>query len=142
MFYVLVPTPDVLGTDKFPAPSAQVWASVAELLSKGISQLPMTARWGMLIGGIVGLLLPTLELLFPKHKKWVPSSMGVGLAFVIPWFNSYSMFLGALAAYLWAKWREEQAERYTVALASGIIAGESLMGVVVLLLGGVLGWLE
>jgi OPT family oligopeptide transporter len=142
MFYVLVPTPDVLGTDKFPAPSAQVWAGVAELLSKGIGQLPITARWGMLIGGAIGLLLPTLELLFPKHKKWIPSSMGVGLALVIPWFNSYSMFLGALAAYVWERWRKEQAEKYVVAISSGIIAGESLMGVVVLLLGGVIGWLE
>lgn len=142
MFYVLVPTPDVLGSDRFPAPAAQVWAGVAELLSKGIGQLPVTARWGMLIGGAIGLLLPTLELLFPKHKKWVPSSMGVGLALVIPWFNSYSMFLGALAAYAWEKRRQEQAEKYVVAISSGIIAGESLMGVLVLLFGSILGWLE
>ena len=53
---------------------------------------------------------------------------GVGLALVIPWFNSYSMFLGAFAAYLWERWRREQAEKYVVAISSGIIAGESLMG--------------
>jgi OPT family oligopeptide transporter len=142
MFYKLVPTPEMLGTDKFPAPSAQVWSGVAKLLSKGVHQLHWTAQWGILCGGLVGLAIPLLELAFPKRRDWIPSATGLGLAFVIPFFNSYSMFLGALMAWLWAKWRPEPAERYTVALSSGLIAGESLMGVVVMLLGGVLGYLE
>jgi len=142
MFYKLVPTPDVLGTDKFPAPSAQVWSGVAKLLSQGVHQLHPTARWGIACGVAVGIAIPLLEMAFPKRKDWIPSATGLGLAFVIPWFNSYSMFLGALMAYLWAKWRPEPAEKYTVAISSGLIAGESLMGVVVMLLGGVLGYLE
>ena len=142
MFYKLVPSPDVLGTDKFPAPSAQVWSGVAKLLSQGVHQLHWTARWGIIIGGLVGIAIPLLELAFPKRRDWIPSATGLGLAFVIPFFNSYSMFLGALMAWLWAKWRPEPAEKYTVAISSGLIAGESLMGVVVMLLGGVLGYLE
>jgi OPT family oligopeptide transporter len=142
MFYVLVKSPEVLGSDQFPAPSAQVWAGVALLLSKGIHSLHYTARWGLIIGGAIGLLLPILEMKFPRHKKWIPSSMGIGLAFVIPCFNSISMFIGALMAWLYMKYRPVAAERYTVALSSGIIAGESLMGVVVVLLGNVLGVLE
>ena len=142
MFYVLVPTVETLGSNKFPAPSAQVWSGVALLLSQGIHKLHYTARWGMLIGGAIGLLLPTLEILFPKKKKWIPSSMGVGLALVIPCFNSISMFIGALMAYLYEKYRPKEAERYVVAISSGLIAGESLMGVVIMLLGGVIGFLE
>ncbi|GAC1351383.1 MAG: OPT family oligopeptide transporter [Polyangiales bacterium] len=142
MFYVLVPNADMLGTDKFPAPSAQVWAGVAKLLSQGIEQLHYTARWGIVVGGALGIALPLLEMAFPKHRKWFPSSMGIGLAFIVPCFNSISMFLGALMAYLWEKTRPIPAEKYTVALSSGIIAGESLMGVVVMLLGNVLGYLE
>jgi len=142
MFYVLVPTPDVLGSDKFPAPSAQIWSGVAKLLSKGWGELHYTAKYGMLVGAIIGLVLPLLELAFPKFKKWIPSSMGVGLALVIPAWNSISMFIGALMAWMWFKKNERQAEEYTVAISSGIIAGESLMGVLILLLGGVLGFLE
>jgi OPT family oligopeptide transporter len=142
MFYVLVPSPDVLGSDKFPAPSAQVWKGVADLLSKGVEQLHYTARWGILVGAIIGIVIPLLEAAYPKKKAFIPSAMGLGLALVIPAWNSMSMFVGAVMAWLWFKKNEEQAERYTVAVSSGLIAGESLMGVLVLLLGGVLGYLE
>jgi len=43
------------------------------------------------------------------------------------------MFLGALAAWLWAKLDARSAERCTIPASSGLIAGESLMGVAILL---------
>jgi uncharacterized oligopeptide transporter (OPT) family protein len=134
LFYVLVPTPSVLGGDRFPAPAAQVWKGVAEALSNGVHTLHPTARWGMLIGGLIGILLPLLELMLPKYKKYLPSAMGVGLALVIPAWNSVSMFIGALLAYLYARVDENHAQTYTIPIASGIIAGESLLGVVIALL--------
>ncbi len=133
-FYKLVPTPDALGTDRFPAPSAQVWKGVAEVLAHGVESLHPWARWGAIIGGIIGLILPLLELAFPKHKKYVPSAMGIGLALVIPFFNSLSMFIGAVIAAVWTKMKKDHAERYVIPVASGIIAGESLLGVLVALL--------
>ncbi len=140
-FYLLVPNANALGGDRFPAPAAQVWKGVAEALSHGVHSLHPTARWGMLGGAIVGLILPTLELLFPKHKKYIPSSMGLGLALVIPAWNSISMFIGALLAYAFARANEKKAETYTIPVASGIIAGESLLGVAIALMGAV-GWLS
>ncbi|MBL8681938.1 MAG: OPT/YSL family transporter [Myxococcales bacterium] len=134
LFYVLVPTPAALGGDRFPAPAAQVWKGVAEALSHGVHSLHPTARWGMLIGGIIGIVLPLLELAFPKHKKYLPSAMGVGLALVIPAWNSVSMFIGALLAYAFSRYNEKKAETYTIPVASGIIAGESLLGVIIALM--------
>lgn len=133
-FYKLVPNPAILGSDRFPAPSAQVWRGVAEVLARGVHSLHPTARWAMLVGALIGLALPLLELSFPKHKKYMPSAMGLGLALVIPAFNSVSMFIGAVLAALWMKRNEKRAEAYTIPIASGIIAGESLMGVAVALL--------
>ena len=133
-FYKLVPNPAILGSDRFPAPSAQVWRGVAEVLARGVHSLHPTARWAMLIGGLIGLALPLLELSFPKHKKYLPSAMGLGLALVIPAFNSVSMFIGAVLAAAWMKRNEAKAEAYTIPIASGIIAGESLLGVAVALL--------
>lgn len=133
-FYKLVPNPAILGSDRFPAPSAQVWRGVAEVLARGVHSLHPTARWAMLVGALIGLALPLLELAFPKHKKYMPSAMGLGLALVIPAFNSVSMFIGAVLAALWMKRNEKRAEAYTIPIASGIIAGESLMGVAVALL--------
>lgn len=141
LFYWLVPTPEVVGSDKFPAPSAQVWKGVAEVLAHGVESLHPWARWGIGVGVAIGLALPLLELAFPRHKKWIPSAMGVGLALVIPCWNSISMFMGALAAYVYERINKEAAEVYTIPVASGIIAGESLLGVIVALLGA-MGYLD
>lgn len=140
-FYKLVPTPDVLGTDRFPAPSAQVWKGVAEVLANGVESLHPWARWGMVVGGAIGLVLPLCELAFPKHKKYIPSAMGIGLSLVIPFFNSLSMFIGAVIVWAWERMNKDSAERYSVAVASGVIAGESLLGVAVALMSAG-GWLE
>ena len=129
-WYVLVPNAAVLGGDKFPAPAAQVWKSVAELLSRGFGTLPQSARVGAAVGGALGLVLPLLEHLFPKARRFIPSPTGLGLAFVIPGFNALSMFVGALAALIAEKARPKMAETYVVPLASGLIAGESLMAIV------------
>ena len=53
----------------------------------------------------------------------------VGIAFVVPFFNSFSMFLGALLVWLWGRSNEKSAESYAVPIASGLIAGESLIAV-------------
>ena len=134
-FYVLIPDANALGGDQWPAPAAQVWKKVAELLSQGFNALHPTARAGLLYGGLVGLLLPIAEMLAPKKiKPFIPTATGIGLAFVIPFFNSLSMFIGAAMALVAEKVAKEKADRYIVPLSSGVIAGESLMGIVVALL--------
>lgn len=134
-FYALVPTAGSLGTDQWPAPSAQVWAAVAKLLANGLHSLHSTAQWGLLIGGLVGIALPIIEKALPKHyAHFVPSAMGVGLAMVIPFSNSLSMFLGAAIVAILEKVKPLVAKEYTIPVASGIIAGESLIGVLVALL--------
>ena len=134
VFFVLVPNASVLGTEQWPAPAAQVWRGVAELLANGVGALKPSARLGLLVGAVVGLILPVLELTFPKHKKFIPSATGLGLAFTINGFNSVSMFIGALIALGLSKSAPKAADRYIVPVSSGIIAGESLMGVAIALL--------
>lgn len=132
-FYLIVPDASVLGSTAWPAPSAQVWAKVAELLKDGFSALHPTARLGMGIGCLIGILIPVLEKLFPKYRKFIPSATGLGLAMVIPFYNSLSMFIGAcIATYLENK-HKKTADDYIVPVASGIIAGESLVGVAIAL---------
>ncbi len=135
-FYLIVPAADVLGGNQFPAPAAQVWKGVAELLAHGFSSLDITERWALVLGGLVGILLPLLERVLPARvRRFVPSPMGLGLAFVIPFWNTLSIFIGAVFAWVLAKGAKELASRYTIPVASGMIAGESLMGVMVALLG-------
>jgi OPT family oligopeptide transporter len=134
VFFLLIPNGSVLGTETWPAPAAQVWRGVAELLSKGVGSLHPTARVGLVIGSLIGILLPLLEMWFPRQKKFIPAATGLGIAFTINGFNATMMFLGALAALALSKAKPRTHEEYTVPVASGIIAGESLMGVLIALL--------
>ena len=134
VYFILIPSTDLLGGEKWPAPAALVWRGVAELLAKGVGALHPTARIGLVIGGTLGIILPLLEMRFPKQKKFIPSATGVGLAFTINGFNSISMFIGACIALWLSKAKPAVHEKFTIPVSSGLIAGESLMGVVLALI--------
>ncbi len=133
-FYLLVPDARSLGTAQWPAPAAQVWAAVARLMANGFAALPPVARLGLLLGLVVGLVLPLAEYLFPRAARFIPSATGLGLAMVIPFYNSLSMFVGALVALGLRKHSSSAAERWVIPVSSGIIAGESIVGVLVAVL--------
>jgi uncharacterized oligopeptide transporter (OPT) family protein len=126
--YRIIARPETLGTT-VPAPAAVTWKSVAELLTKGFDALPMFAKQAMIAGAVLGAILATLGEFAPKAKKYLPSSTGLGIALVIDCKDSFAMFLGAVLAWVLAKKRADLDERYTVAVSSGVIVGESLMGV-------------
>jgi uncharacterized oligopeptide transporter (OPT) family protein len=130
-YLILVPDPkNQLLTDQWPAPAVASWKAVAEIFMKGIDALPAMAVEGMILGGVVGIVLAVLEKVLPgKIRLWVPSPASLGLAFVIPAYNSISMFLGSAAAWILSRWIPGWTARFLVVLASGMIAGESLTGV-------------
>lgn len=130
-YRLLIPTADVLGTDKWPAPGAQTWKGVAELLAKGFNTLHPTAQYALLVGALLGIALVLLEKAFPKWRKFIPSPTGLGLAFTTPAFNTISMFAGALIALTIERRNAEAADRLVVPVSSGFIAGESLVGVLI-----------
>ncbi len=136
VFNLLVPTADVLGSKDFPAPSAQVWANVSKMLVQGLDALHPTARWAALIGVVVGVTLAVLEVKLPKSaKKYLPSPSGLGIAMVLPAWNSIMMFVGAAGAELIRRRKGDEAgERIVMPTASGFVAGESLMGVAIKML--------
>jgi uncharacterized oligopeptide transporter (OPT) family protein len=107
---------------------------VAELLANGVHALPAGALQAIAVGAGLGIVLTLLEEFGPrKWRPWLPSTTGLGIAGVIPAFNTFAMFAGALLAWLFARARPKAAETYTVPLSSGLIAGESLMGVAIIL---------
>ncbi len=132
-FQQMVPDYTVLGTDRIPAPGAISWKAVSEVLSRGLGELPESARTLALIGAVAGVALVLAErALPPKARRFMPSATGLGLAFTLPFSNALSMFVGALVALgVEKKTSREQAERWLIPVSSGIIAGESLMEIVV-----------
>jgi uncharacterized oligopeptide transporter (OPT) family protein len=82
----------------------------------------------MIVGGIVGILVAALEHYAPKRwKPYLPSSMGLGLSWVVVFANSFAFALGAVFAWAWGKYSKRSSELFTVPIASGLIAGEGMM---------------
>lgn len=151
--YFLIAKPEKLGKE-LAAPAAVAWASVAKLLKDGAKNLPRFALAGIIIGLIVGVIIAVLDEIAsrqharaiagdpgappPKWATYVPSATGLGIALVIDFNDCFAMFLGAFAAWYVVTKHKELAERYTVSVASGAIAGEGLMGIVVIFLRDVL----
>lgn len=137
-WYLLVPNRAAL--EAFNPPATTMWAAVATALSRGIHTIPPSARWAIAVGGIVGVVLPLLELGLPrKVRKYVPSAMGLGLAFVVPFANAAAFFLGAMISWIWTTRRSSSAARYLIPVASGLVAGESLAAALQAILAN-LGW--
>jgi len=131
-FRVLVPNASVLGSKQFPAPAALTWKAVAEVLSKGVESLGTIKTCSLIVGGLVGIILPLLCKFFPKYEKYIPSAAALGLAWTFQWYTSLLFFLGAVIAYGWEKKSPKQSEEFLFPVASGIIAGGSLMAVVLI----------
>ena len=118
----------------FPAPAAQAWLAAARVFQGGLQNLHPMARTCIWWGLGAGALLVVVEFALPKFRKWLPSPTGLGLGLILPFFNPFSMLIGALVAWFWARRRSAQADHYVVPVASGIIAGESIVSVVIALL--------
>jgi len=123
-WFLMVPNKAAL--EAFNPPAANMWRAVAEALSYGIQYVPVTARWGILIGGVLGIVLALAESFYPKLRPYIPSAMGLGLSWVMPFANCLSFFIGAVLALIWTKLSPKTAKAYVIPTASGAVAGESL----------------
>ena len=128
-FRMILPTADVVGSDRFPAPAAQTWRAVALALGHGFGSLEAIKLWSIVVGAIVGVLLTMLPRWLPRSAKWLPSASGLGLAWTFHWYYGFLFFLGAVIAS-WSERRDAaRAEIYNFPIAAGVIAGGALMGV-------------
>ncbi len=120
-----------LATSQWPAPAVVQWKAVAELLTQGLKSLPPGAATAALIASAIAVVLATLEKkLSTEAARWVPSAPSIGLAFVIPAYYSVSVFIGACVALLLGRTFPNFSKRFVMVTAAGLIAGESLTGVV------------
>jgi uncharacterized oligopeptide transporter (OPT) family protein len=132
VYLQLIPDPaGQLLTVEWPAPAVATWKAVAETLSQGLGGIPTSAAIAMGIGALVGVVLAVLELRLPQRVlAWVPSGATIGLAFVIPASTSITLFVGAALAAVLHRLFPNWSQRFLMAIAAGLVAGESLFGVV------------
>ncbi|MGB0685371.1 MAG: OPT family oligopeptide transporter [Planctomycetota bacterium] len=134
-FKLLVPdATKILGTaestPEFPAPAAVAWKAVADMFEKGIENMHGAYQDAIFVGLGIGAALVVAERLMPKMRQWLPSATGLGLGFILPFQYPLSMLIGAVGAYLWTRSNKKSSDDYLVPVASGIIAGVSIMGVI------------
>lgn len=131
--------PANLVTEQYPMPGLTIWKAVAEVLTQGLSNLKPSAQAAALIGALAGIGLEAAKLL-TQGRFWL-SAVGFGLAFVLPFNNCLTMFLGS--AVFWAaerfiRNRGSLASRVFVdnqePVCAGVIAGGAITGILVTLL--------
>ena len=129
-----------LQSKDFPMPAVTIWKGVAEVLTKGLNQLPTSVVTAVIIASLAALILEVLRIMSKNRLPLSPVAMG--LAFVIDFRSSLCMFAGAFLFWilgvgratvknatgnLWIENHEP--------ICAGIIAGASLMGILDILVG-------
>ncbi len=133
--FALFIDPAALGREDWPAPSCIVWKGVSEVVVEGVGKLSFEAQLAMVIGLLLGISLTILEKVAPRYlKAWLPSPSGIGIAMIVPGSNCIAMFMGAALAEWLRRKHPTIGNAYTVPIGSGFIAGESLMGVLIIIL--------
>lgn len=131
-WYLMVPNYKAL--DSFAKPATMQWYAVTKVLTEGFDKLPGSAKWIILIGALIGVGLPIIERLTPaKYRKFTPSAMGLGLSWVIPFSSALGFATGASLAWIWSLIHRRSERKFSVPLASGLIAGESLIKAIIVM---------
>ena len=108
------------------APTAIKISNMAVLLSQGTSAFPEGALLWTVIASAAGILLVLGQHFF--RIGWLPSATGLGLGLLLPGISVVPIAIGGILAWLWATLHRASWERYGVTAASGLIAGEALLG--------------
>jgi putative OPT family oligopeptide transporter len=119
----------VVAPNPLPAPQATLISALAQGVIGG------NLEWKMIgIGALVGVGLILLDLLLGAMNKLRIPPLAVGIGIYLPMSATFAVVVGAVISY-WYERRTrsarnpERAERLGTLVASGLIVGESLWGV-------------
>ncbi len=121
------------GDNALPSPISQKWVGFAKLLGKGIETIHPSALWALGVGIVLGIVFTVLEQR-KSIRAWVPSPTGIGIGMLVPGFYVTSMFVGACIDWVFRRRDPKGVDRWMLPLASGFIAGEALIVVILSLL--------
>jgi putative OPT family oligopeptide transporter len=131
--YKLFDSAYVIGEGDLPAPAAHAWKAMAQLLTQGFDSLPQHAESAVLIAIILGVIISLLKNVKPV-APFVPSGLAMGIAFIVPAYYSVAMFFGSMFFVIWSRKNKLSCDSLSFPVASGLVAGEGLMGIVVAIL--------
>jgi putative OPT family oligopeptide transporter len=123
------PNVGVVAANPLPAPQATLISALAQGVIGG------ELEWGMIgIGAAVGVGLILLDTALGAMKKLRIPPLAVGIGIYLPMSATFAVIVGALLSHWYdrrvrATPNPERAERLGTLVASGLIVGESLWGV-------------
>ncbi len=125
------PNVDVIAANPLPAPQATLISALAQGVIGG------SLEWTMLgIGAAVGVGLVVLDAALGAMKKLRIPPLAVGIGIYLPMSATFAVIVGAVISH-WYDRRSrsmpnpDRAQRLGTLVASGLIVGESLWGVIV-----------
>ena len=127
--YKLFDSAYTIGDASLPAPAAHAWKAMAQLLSVGVEAMPAKCFEAVVGAVIVGVILSLLKKV-DSIKAYLPSGLAIGIAFIVPAYYSIAMFVGSMALVYWQRKDADHCKAYAFSVASGLVAGEGLMGIV------------
>lgn len=131
--YLLFDAAYGIGSDVLQVPSAQSWKAFAELVNGGWEGLPPKGAIAVAVASAFGAGSAILRR-NPTFGRFVPSGLAVGMSFIMLAFYSVAIFLGTALFLVWGIVSRESATTIAFPTASGFLAGEALMGIVVAVL--------
>ncbi len=120
-----------IGADGLTSPISQRVAGFAEFLTQGGSAMGRYALTFAILFGILGVLIAVFE---GRFGKFLPSAAGIGIGMMVPGAVVLAMVLGGFLLAGWQKVNRPGADRLAIPLASGFIAGEAIVAVIIPLL--------
>lgn len=118
------------GPDALAAPQAALLSSVAE----GI--FGDSLDWGLIgLGAAIGAVVIVINEVLSKASRYSLPPLAVGMGMYLPASLTLIIPIGAALGYVYNKWADKQAnpqrsKRMGVLMATGLIVGESLFGVI------------
>ncbi len=125
------PNVDVVAANPLPAPQATLISALAQGVIGG------NLEWKMLgIGALVGVGLIVLDTLMGAMKKLRLPPLAVGIGIYLPMSATAVVIIGAVLSHWYDRRTRsmpnpERAQRLGTLVASGLIVGESIWGVIV-----------
>ncbi|MBL8512152.1 MAG: OPT/YSL family transporter, partial [Betaproteobacteria bacterium] len=142
LFFLLFLPPDANGvrstttliSEQFAMPAALQWKGVAELIAKGVSNLPTSAILSMIVAAISAAAIEIARMI--TKGRFPLSAVSVGLGVVLPPEASFMMWVGALLFWLMGRRHPtpgSKGHNYWVEgcepICAGLISGAALMGI-------------
>jgi uncharacterized oligopeptide transporter (OPT) family protein len=119
-----------LGSARLPVPTGVQWKTVGTILARGTAALPPGAAVAVLAAVLIAVLLATLGTV----RHLLPSAFAVGIGMLVPFEYSLAIVSGAVFVALARRLRPDFWSNYGAVVGSGLIAGDSLTGIIAAIL--------